>query len=145
MVGPILVGIAAVHLAFTPVFQPAFADLLQIKLTGAAPAASLAQAALQESGFWYVITGVGLLPLAGLAWWAERQGLRLPRPLGAFLLVLACCGLLLGPLTGFWLFVVPGVAVLLRGRGGSGSQGSTPLRTDAAASLQPGGGHVSPT
>jgi hypothetical protein len=116
VVGPVLAAIAAVHLAFTPLFQPAFGDLLRTRLTGAAPSASLAQTALQESGFWYVITGVGLLPLAGLAWWLERRGLRLPRALGVFFLLLACCGLLLGPVTGFWLFLVPGLAVLLRSR-----------------------------
>lgn len=49
-----------------------------------------------------------------MAWWAERQGLRLPTAFGVTLVLLSCCALLLGPLTGFWLFVIPGVAVLVR-------------------------------
>lgn len=116
LVGPVLVGIAALHTAFTPVFQPAFGWLLSAKLLGGPAAVTLGEKATQESGFWYVVTGLGLGLLGGLAWWVERQGLRLPTALGVVLLALSFCGLLLGPVTGFWLFLVPGVLILLRGR-----------------------------
>jgi len=125
LVGPILVGINVVHLGFTSVFQPAFLDLLASKLAGRDAAVSLAERATQESGFWYVITGVAGLMLGGLAWWAERQGAVLPTALGVALLALTLSGLLLGPVTGFWLFLVPGVLVLLRRRRGSGQRPST--------------------
>ena len=76
----------------------------------------VAERAAQESGFWYVVCGAGVLLLGGLAWWAERQVGALPAALGIGLLVLAFAGLLLGPVTGFWLFLVPGALVLLRRR-----------------------------
>ena len=125
LVGPVLVGINVVHLGFTSVFQPAFLDLLASRLGGRDAAVSLAEKATQESGFWYVITGVAGLMLGGLAWWAERQGAVLPAALGVALLALTFSGLLLGPVSGFWLFLVPGVLVLLRRRRSSDRRAST--------------------
>ena len=58
------------------------------KPAGRDAAVSLAEKATQASGFWYVITGFAGLML----------------------------GLLLGPVSGLWLFLVPGVLVLLRRR-----------------------------
>jgi hypothetical protein len=113
-VGPLLVGIGVVHLAFTPVFQPAFADLLQARLLRGGEAVTLTRQALQEAGFWYVVTGVAALQLGGLAWWVERRGLRVPVAFGVSLALLSCCGLLLGPVTGFWLFLLPAAAALVR-------------------------------
>ena len=116
LVGPVLVGIAVLHTAFTPVFQPAFGWLLSAKLLAGPAAVTLSEKAMQESGFWYVVTGLGLGLLGGLAWWVERQGLRLPTALGVALLALSFAGLLLGPVTGFWLFLLPGALILLRRR-----------------------------
>ncbi|MET1005649.1 MAG: DUF6463 family protein [Propionibacteriaceae bacterium] len=113
VVGPVLLGIGVIHLAFTPFFQPAFGSLVVAGLTRT-PATSTLLRYAQESGFWYVVCGVGVLLLGGLAWWIERQVPALPTGLGVALVVLSLCGLLLGPVTGFWLFLVPAALVLVR-------------------------------
>ena len=115
VVGPVLVGVGVLHLAFTPLFQPAFGSLVVADLTRAPTTSTLLRYA-QESGFWYVVCGVGVLLLGGLAWWIERQVPALPTGFGVALVALALCGLVLGPVTGFWLFLVPAALVLVRRR-----------------------------
>lgn len=66
--------------------------------------------------FWALLAGVFFLLLGQLALWIARQGKALPAFLGWQLLVITLvCGILL-PVSGAWLFAVPGVLILLGAR-----------------------------
>ncbi len=63
--------------------------------------------------FWALMTGVFGLLLGQLALWVEAHGKRLPAFLGWQLIAIALvCGVLM-PESGGWLFLIPGVLVLL--------------------------------
>lgn len=66
--------------------------------------------------FWALMTGVFGLLLGQLALWVEAHGKRLPAFLGWQLIAIALvCGVLM-PESGGWLFLIPGVLILLGAR-----------------------------
>ncbi|HLL23411.1 MAG TPA: DUF6463 family protein [Kofleriaceae bacterium] len=117
LAGPALLAICAIHLACTPLFYGAgldaivFDGIFDAVLTGGATEAERA------STFWYVATGLVLVPFGFLVWWVERHVGRLPAALGWLLLGFVALTVLLMPASGFWLFLVPAAVVLVRARG----------------------------
>ena len=70
--------------------------------------------------FWALMTGVFGLLLGQLALWIEAHGKSLPGFLGWQLIAIALvCGVLM-PESGGWLFMIPGVLVLLGSRHADG-------------------------
>lgn len=68
---------------------------------------------------WFLLFGI-LALAAGLAVSAvERSGARLPRSLGVALLGLAVLGIVLMPVSGFWLVLPPALALLRPARDGT--------------------------
>ena len=75
----------------------------------------------RQVAFWAILAGVFFLLPGQLALWIAKQGKALPAFLGWQLLAITLvCGILL-PVSGAWLFAVPGILILLGARGsGSG-------------------------
>src|SRR5512143_101113 len=66
--------------------------------------------------FWALLTGVLALLLGQLALWVSRQGKALPAFLGWQILGMTiACGVLM-PISGGWLFAVPGALIILGAR-----------------------------
>ncbi len=66
--------------------------------------------------FWALMTGVFALLLGELALWVEAHGKRLPSFVGWQIIAVALvCGVLM-PESGGWLFLIPGVLVVIGAR-----------------------------
>ena len=66
----------------------------------------------REHAFWFTLFGPFLVLLGALMRWIVHQPrLRLPAFLGWGLLLFAAVAALLIPVSGFWLFVPPGLAI----------------------------------
>lgn len=66
--------------------------------------------------FWALMTGVFGLLFGQLALWIEAHGKRLPAFVGWQLIALALVGGVLTPDSGGWLFLIPGVLILIGAR-----------------------------
>lgn len=95
----------------------------------------------RQAWFWYTLTGWGLIVLGQVAGASERREGAPPRALGWHLLGMGAVGVLLMPVSGFWIVLPQGVlALVLSRRAGRGANEGTPPR-----SLRPTGGRRSPT
>ncbi|MGQ0766952.1 MAG: DUF6463 family protein [Gemmatimonadota bacterium] len=66
--------------------------------------------------FWALMTGIFGLLLGQLALWVEAHGKRLPVFLGWEIIAIALVGGVLMPESGGWLFLIPGVLVVIAAR-----------------------------
>jgi hypothetical protein len=73
----------------------------------------------RQAAVWFLVTGVALLLFGYLAHWTQRQAGTLPVALGWSLLAIAGAGLVLMPLSGFWLIIPAAVLALAAARHGS--------------------------
>ncbi len=64
--------------------------------------------------FWFLVSGLLMMMLGGLADSFEALEIRFPRWFGVGLLLLMVTGILLSPVSGFWLLLPPTVATLGR-------------------------------
>jgi hypothetical protein len=62
------------------------------------------------AAFWYLTAGIGVVLLGVLCWWAERRIGGLPAVVGWLLTAFTVWGVVLMPMSGFWLFGI--VAIL---------------------------------
>lgn len=69
----------------------------------------------RQSAFWFLYSGLGLIFTGQVASWARRETGRLPRSLGWSLLAASAAGVVLMPVSGFWL-VIPQALLLLAAR-----------------------------
>lgn len=70
---------------------------------------------IREHAFWFTVFGFAAILIGSLMVWIERQSMRLPRFLGwSFVGTVVVVGLLM-PVSGFWLLLPPGIAILRRG------------------------------
>jgi drug/metabolite transporter (DMT)-like permease len=106
LVGPALLVIAVVHLLVTPLFYgDSVASIIDAGVLGAVDAdPSLVD--LRSASFWYVIAGIGMAFVGADVTWIERRWGRPPPHVGWLLLVLGCVGVVLMPVSPFWLFFV---------------------------------------
>lgn len=65
------------------------------------------------SVIWFLLTGFALFALADLARWTVRETGRIPARLGGWLVGLAVPGIVLMPVSGFWLLAVIGILGLV--------------------------------
>lgn len=114
MAGPALSAISLIHLASTPIFHgPALAAIIDDGIVNAIESGSTLLDA-RDAAFWYVAAGLGMVLLGQLAWWAERRVGVLPVALGWPLIAFTIINVLLVPVSGFWLFILPAAVVLVR-------------------------------
>src|SRR2546422_2333256 len=70
----------------------------------------------REAVFWALVAGVFFFLLGQLALWVAKQGKTLPAFLGwEIVAITLVCGILI-PVSGAWLFAVPGVLIVLGAR-----------------------------
>jgi uncharacterized protein DUF6463 len=73
----------------------------------------------RQATVWFLVTGAALLLFGYVTNWAQRQTGTLPLALGWGLLAIAGAGLVLMPLSGFWLIIPAAVLALAAARHGS--------------------------
>ncbi len=73
----------------------------------------------RQAAVWFLVTGVALLLFGYVTQWTQRQTGTLPVALGGTLLALAAAGLVLMPLSGFWLLIPAAVLALAASRHGT--------------------------
>lgn len=61
---------------------------------------------------WFLYTGVGFALVGLLVSHLERRAVPLPRWIGLVLVAWAIVGIVITPVSGFWLLLVPGVLAL---------------------------------
>lgn len=125
IVGKLVAGIGAIHLATSPVFYRD--DLAAMIDRGVLNAVEPAGAAPLDAGFWYVSAGFGMLSYGGLVWWYERHVGPAPAIAGWLLVPTAMWGVVLMPASGFWALFVPAV-LAIRGARRSAAQPVTAAR-----------------
>ncbi len=109
LVGLTLIGIGVLHTAMAPVVHgPALRGIIEGGVV-AAVESDPAQIAIRSAGFWYLTAGFAVMILGALLWWVQRRIGRLPAAVGWVLLGLTVWGVLLMPVSGFYLFLLPAV------------------------------------
>ena len=107
--GRLLLAIAAIHAAFGLWF-------------GRRPLGAIARDGFVDAidpylernvVFWFLIASPLLCMVGRFALWLADEGRRPPTWLGRDLLVVAVVGVLLMPVSGFWLILVPGALLLV--------------------------------
>jgi len=111
-------AVGTLHLLAGPVFYPQ--PLAAIVQDGFFNAVNLNPAQFdREAAFWWTEFGVMLLLLGGLVHWAQAKTGTLPAFLGWSLMAIGAVGVILMPISGFWLVFPQAVlvfAVARRGR-----------------------------
>lgn len=112
-IGKTLVVIGVAHsIVGLITFHPVLVSMLR---EGLVNTMALGQDPEREAAFWYFYSGFALMIVGGLVDRIERSEARLPRFLGWTFAVLTVLGLVVIPVSGFWLLIVPTVAMLRRG------------------------------
>ena len=115
--GPLLMATGVLDLLYVLVFHSR--QLAAIAQDGFFDAVELNPAQFdRETAFWHMIFGVTLLMLGGLTHWAQAQTGTLPAFLGWALLALGVAGVILMPLSGFWLLLPQAVLMIVVARRG---------------------------
>lgn len=128
IVGALVVGVGAIHLAAAPLFYPS--DVRGLIERGLVDAVEPAGLPPLSAGFWYLFAGLGMLSYGGLVWWYERHVGPAPRVAGWLLLGPAVVGVMMsGPASGFWAMGVPAIVAITSGRRGQ----AVAAASDAAA------------
>lgn len=69
---------------------------------------------MREAFFWFVFGGLTMMIIGGLVHWHERQQVVFPTFLGWSLLSLSLLVVLIMPVSGGWLLLIPSLAILRR-------------------------------
>ncbi|AHH97757.1 DUF6463 family protein [Kutzneria albida] len=78
----------------------------------------------RQAAFWFLVAAPNLSALGELARWAVRRTGTLPARLGGWLLGIGVVGVVLLPVSGFWLVLIIGVLALVAARRGPVSAGA---------------------
>lgn len=70
----------------------------------------------RNAAFWFMMVAPLLFTLGQLCCWAQAQGISLPAFVGWYLLAISVVGVVLMPISGFWLLIPPAVLILLAAR-----------------------------
>jgi len=68
----------------------------------------------REMAFWFIYCGFFMLILGALVDYCESKGVRLPRAIGWGLLAVSLVGVIVMPVSGFWLFFIPALGAVGR-------------------------------
>jgi len=66
----------------------------------------------REMAFWFIFFGFLLIVFGALIDWCESKGIKLPLFLGWGLLTITIIGVMLMPVSGFWLVIVPSIGAI---------------------------------
>lgn len=61
----------------------------------------------REAAFWFLITGFALMIVGALVDWIERRNIGMPAFLLWSFISITAIGVLIMPISGFWLFLIP--------------------------------------
>lgn len=124
LVGPSLMATGALHLLAGPIFYPlALAAIAQDDFFNAVELSPTQFD--REAAFWYMMSGAMVLMLGGLVHWVQARTGTLPAFLGWSLLRLGVAGVILMPVSGFWVISLQAVLMLVvawRGRSGTAAE-----------------------
>ncbi len=113
-VGRWMIGVAGLHIVIGFILFPA--PLREIVAAGLWNTV-IPTATLHYLAFWFLFGGVATMLVGYLADWIERvAGRPLPRGLGWTLLGIAVAGVILAPVSGFWLVFPPAIGALAQPR-----------------------------
>ncbi len=70
----------------------------------------------REDAFWFMMTSPLLFTLGQLCCWAHAQKITLPAFLGWNLLAISTVGVVLEPISGFWLLMLPAFLIVAAAR-----------------------------
>lgn len=124
--GPLLMATGVLDLLACLILYPGqLAAIAQDGFLGAVEPDTLASTFDREAAFWHVMFGTMALILGGLTYWAQNRTGILPAFLGWSLLALGVAGVILMPISGFWVILPQAVMMLVVARRGG-------LRADVA-------------
>lgn len=104
--GLLIVAVGIIHLAVTPlVYGDAWRSIGRGGIVGAVDA-DPGQSDVRGVGFWYATAGIALLALGCLVTWIQQEIGVLPRLVAWLLLVVGLWGVVLLPLSPFWVFLI---------------------------------------
>ncbi|UOQ71804.1 DUF6463 family protein [Hymenobacter cellulosilyticus] len=107
-IGRTLLGIGLLHTVFAiVVFSPIWAALVREGLLN-----TVNQQPLREAAYWFLFFGFVVLLLGALIDWCEAQGSRLPVFLGWGLLAMTIVGVVVMPVSGMWLALIPAIGLI---------------------------------
>lgn len=107
-IGKSILLIAAIHTIFGfIVFRPIIADLFTNGVFN-----TVNGQLDRESVFWFIMSGLSWFLLGGLVNHFEKFGLDLPGFFGWGLLVMTLLGIVVMPISGFWLLFVPSLGAI---------------------------------
>jgi hypothetical protein len=66
----------------------------------------------REMAFWFIFFGFLLIVFGALIDWCESKGIKLPLFLGWGLLTITIIGVMLMPVSGFWLVIIPSIGAI---------------------------------
>lgn len=107
-IGRTLVAIGLLHTVFGVVaFRSVWEALFQEGLLN-----TVNRQPLREAAYWFLFFGFVLLLLGALIDWCEAQQSRLPAFLGWGLLAMTLVGVVVMPISGMWLALIPTVGLI---------------------------------
>jgi hypothetical protein len=83
----------------------------------------------RREAFWFLMTGALVVTLGHLTCWLQRLPAGVPPLLGWHLLGFAIPGVILMPISGFWLILPQAILILRRGRGDAFAAAAPPVGT----------------
>lgn len=111
-VGPWVMGMGVLH----TVVGLAFAGWVLVEIVQAGVFNVVSGDMTREAAFWFFMFGFLLFLYGQLAHWLTKQGQVLPVSFGWGLLLICGIGVVMMPVSGFWLGLVPATAVLWQQR-----------------------------
>ncbi|MDV2991969.1 MAG: hypothetical protein N4J56_001623 [Chroococcidiopsis sp. SAG 2025] len=67
----------------------------------------------RNTAFWFLMFVPLLFAIGQLCCWAQVKGITLPTFLGWYLLATSIVGIVLMPISGFWLLIIPSVLIVI--------------------------------
>jgi len=109
-------GVLHLLMGILVLYSRPLADIARDGFFGAVEPQTLASTFDREAAVWFVMFGLLTLILGGLVHWAQARTGFLPAFLGWSVLLLSLVGLILMPLSGFWVVLPQAVMMILVSR-----------------------------
>lgn len=111
-IGLYLMVVGVLHtIVGTVLFRPTLQSLVQEGVWN-----TLGKIPERHLAFWYLMVGLALIVLGALVDWNEKNRTPLPVRLAVGLAVIALVGVVMMPLSPFWLLVPAAIAIAFRSR-----------------------------
>ncbi|MCU0537387.1 MAG: DUF6463 family protein [Hydrococcus sp. Prado102] len=115
--GYLLIAISFIHiLVGIWIFDEPLADIWRNGIFNTVASDPLAPYFDREDAFWFMIVAPLLFVLGQLCCWASDRNISLPAFLGSNLLAIAIVGVILEPISGFWLLILPACLIIAAAR-----------------------------